>query len=128
MNKPTLTPSAVAVGDHLQRIRDMAAQADAKPSVRQMLLHISGESTMTYMEPADVFDECIVGCSELPNGRTVAVYNKMAVIAALAASRDITPEQAFVMFQDSFGTTAASRDATDSAPPMPIFVVDIRDI
>jgi hypothetical protein len=126
MNNPSLTPSALAVGDHLQRIREMAAQADAKPSIRQMLLHISGQETMTYMEPAEVFDECIVGCAE-QGGRTVAVYNKMAVIAALAASRDISPEQAFVMFQDSFGATAAQREIAD-VPPMPIFVVDIRDI
>lgn len=126
--KPSLTPSAVAVGDHLQRIRDMAAQADAEPNVRQMLLHISGQSVMIYMEPGDVFDDCIVGCSELPTGETVAVYNKLAVLAALARSRGIEPEEAFAMFQNAFGAKSASHATDPNNPPMPIFVVDIRDI
>ena len=126
MSKPIITPTAAAVGDHLQRIKDQAAAADARPSIRQLILHVSGEEVLTFMEPAEVFDECIVGVAEHA-GRTVAVYNKMAVLAALASHQGIDLPQAVEVLHNSFGSTAAQREITD-APPMPIFVVDIRDL
>ena len=128
---PLKLPIADAVGEHLLRIKAQAAKADAgQPDVRQLIPHTSGEETLTFMEPADPFDECIVGTSEI-DGETVVVYNKMAVISALAETRGLSIEEAHDAFQQSFAARSENY-LTDIAsgvklPKMPLFVVDIRD-
>ena len=124
-------PIADAVSEHLLRIKAQAAKADAgRPDVRQLILHVSGQETLTFMEPADPFDECIVGTSEI-DGETVVVYNKMAVIAALSQVHGIDFTHAHDMFVQSFSERAANNlvdiESGKTLPKMPLYVVDIRD-
>jgi hypothetical protein len=137
MKTPAITPAAIAAAEHIGRIARQAPtlvfgndKPPELPDIRQLLLHSSGQETMTFMEPAEAFDECIVGTSEVA-GETVAVYNKMAVIAALAGMAEITFEKAFDQFTGSelAQRTQALADAAGvKLPQSPLFIVDLRDV
>lgn len=124
------TPTANAVAQHLQRIKMAAEEAAVRPpvDVRQLILQAAGALTLTFMEPAETFDQHLVGAAEV-NGEVVAVYNKPAVIAALAEQDGITAEEAFDKFNTSFGAAKSLHDAEgNDLPQMPLFLVDIRDL
>lgn len=84
---------------------------------------------MTFLEPGDVFDQCLIGSASV-NGEVVAVYNKMAVIVAMSNDRGITPEEAFDELQSSIAIQGELRDVTtgEPLPQTPIFVTDVRDM
>jgi hypothetical protein len=133
--RPKLTMTAASIAHHLQNIK-MAAEAQITQGTvepvnrRQMLLHLSGQEIMTFMEPADAFDKCMVGAAQVGD-ETVVVYDKLAVIASLAESRAISAEEAYTSFTQSFSANAANRltdDAGKVLPQMPIFMTDLRDI
>lgn len=136
------TKIANTVADHLQGIKDQAARAIAtRPltvaqgiageppiSIRQLLLNATGQEFMTFMEPAEVFDHLLIGGAEV-DGETVAVYNKLGVVAALADHRNISMEEAFDAFTQSRTDRGRSRlDSGKQMPKMPIFMVDVRDL
>jgi hypothetical protein len=133
-NPPKLTPAANAAVAHLDKIKRDAEEAMLdEPSipidVRQLLLHASGQEKLTFMEPAKVYDGCIVGTAET-NGEIVVVYNKTAVIVATAKLHDITFEQAFDAFTTQWLKQRAKPlvDADGmQLPQTPIFMVDLRD-
>lgn len=127
-----LSPAAAAAAQHLQRIKMAADEAAAKPlvDVRQLLLHVSGQEHMTFLEPGGVYDECIVGTAEI-GGEIVAVYNKMAVIASMSRFDQISVEQAIDRFSAAFvarqGLPLVDAEG-NKLPQSPVFVVDLRDV
>ena len=128
------TNTANAVAQHLSKIKAQteAPKAARDPSInlRQLILAAGGAMTATFMDPPEVFDECLVGAAEVGN-ETVAVYNKMAVIVAITRQQGITPEEAIEFFDNSYGAGSAKRlmdaDGAD-LPQMPVFLVDVRDL
>lgn len=100
--------------------------------IRQLILHTSGQETLTFMEPAEVFDRCIIGAADV-GGETVAVYDKLAVIVSLAEHRGLSHEEAFDAFHQSFTQNGANRlHLTDKSghelPQMPVFMVAVQDL
>jgi hypothetical protein len=98
---------------------------------RQLILTAAGLEVATFLEPADAFDDCLVGAAANGSGEMVAVYNKMAVIVALSKADACTFEEAFDRFEKSYGTNAEIRlqDAgKNDLPQLPLFIVDLRDM
>jgi hypothetical protein len=130
VTRPKFTAAANAAAQHLQGIKmkaeqDMMAKA-TKVDVRTLILHANGGKKMTLMEPAAIFDECIVGTAE-SNDEVVVAYNKMAVIAALAALDKTTMEEAFDRFTTAYLSMREEKASDATLPQLPVFIVDLRD-
>lgn len=131
--KHHLSMTANGVAHHLQNIKmaaERAAPARTPIDRRQLLLNLSGQELMTFLEPAEAFDDCLIGAAQVGD-ETVAVYDKLAVIVAMAKHRGVSHEEAFVAFTQSFSANSANRLSDASGkdlPQMPVFMTDLRDI
>lgn len=55
-----------------------------------------------FLEPAEVFDGCLLGAAERYDGLVVSAYDTRRVVAALGKQLDLSPEEALEFFEFNF--------------------------
>jgi hypothetical protein len=126
------TSTANAIAQHLQKIKmaaEKAMQDEGKKDIRELLDHASGSQRMVLLEPAEVYDKCIVAVTHV-DGEDVLVYNKLAVIIAMTRHMEIDLQAAVDVFTASLAARrlAPAVDAYGKPlPKPPIFIVPLED-
>lgn len=89
--------------------------------LRGLLAEMSGGQGIVMLEPADRFDQCIIGVTVM-QGRTRVIYNLNQLVVLVSTTLDVPLAQAMEVVNTQIGP------AMDTAQHGAIFMTEVEDI